>query len=89
MSEWTPTNIREQVLAAVEKHAKNREALANATDDTRFLADLGIASASLIDIVLVLEDEFSFQITDEELKRMVTVGSAVKMLEEKLRAAGR
>ncbi|OGY09593.1 MAG: hypothetical protein A2700_01060 [Candidatus Blackburnbacteria bacterium RIFCSPHIGHO2_01_FULL_44_64] len=89
MDKWTTDDIRKKVLSAVAKYTKNQEAWNNATDNTRFVGDMGINSASLIDIVLELEDTFGFDIDDQEVKRIVTVGTAVAVLEQKLTAAGR
>ena len=58
MDKWTTDDIRKKVLSAVAKYTKNQEAWNNATDNTRFVGDMGINSASLIDIVLELEDTF-------------------------------
>jgi acyl carrier protein len=72
-----------QVTTIVTKFAKNQAALANITPATRFREDLDISSASLIDIVLDLEDTFGLTIEDEELKQITTVGSAVELIEAK------
>src|SRR5688500_13886491 len=80
----TPMNeTNGKVTTIVTKFAKNRAALADVTPDTRFREDLDISSASLIDIVLDLEDTFSLTIDDDELKQITTVGAAVELIEAK------
>lgn len=76
-----------QVRDIVNKFAKNQEAANNATDATSFRGDLGISSASLIDIVLDLEDTFGLTIDDEEVKQIDTIGAAVALIEAKKQAA--
>ena len=78
--------ITERVTGIVAKFAKNKAALAVITPTTRFREDLDISSASLIDIVLDLEDTFSLTIEDEELKQITTVGAAVELIEAKQKA---
>ena len=76
----------EKVTEIVTKFAKNKAALAAVTPTTRFREDLDISSASLIDIVLDLEDTFGLTIGDEELKQITTVGAAVDLIESKQQA---
>ena len=76
----------EKVTEIVTKFAKNQAALATITPTTRFREDLDISSASLIDIVLDLEDTFGLTIEDEELKQIITVGAAVALIESKQKA---
>jgi acyl carrier protein len=75
-----------KVTEIVTKFAKNSAALATVTPATRFREDLGISSASLIDIVLDLEDTFRLTIDDDELKQITTVGAAVELIESKQKA---
>jgi acyl carrier protein len=76
----------QQVTEIVTKFAKNKAALTTITPTTRFREDLDISSASLIDIVLDLEDTFNMAIGDEELKQITTVGAAVALIESKQKA---
>ncbi|HET7768324.1 MAG TPA: acyl carrier protein [Chloroflexota bacterium] len=76
----------QQVTEIVTKFAKNQAALATISPTTRFREDLDISSASLIDIVLDLEDTFSLTIEDDELKQITTVGAAVELIESKQKA---
>ena len=79
----------DKVTEIVTKFAKNKAALATVTPTTRFREDLDISSASLIDIVLDLEDTFSLTIEDEELKQITTVGAAAELIESKQKAGVR
>ncbi|HEU5318015.1 MAG TPA: acyl carrier protein [Chloroflexota bacterium] len=78
-----------QVTSIVAKFAKNQSGLASVTPATRFREDLDVSSASLIDIVLDLEDTFQLTISDEELKQITTVGAAADLIDAKQLAAKR
>lgn len=79
----TRNDIFQKVLQIVKPFVKNQEAFSNATDDTRFIEDLKINSARLVDIVLDFEDEFEFPISDEEAEEIQTIGSAVNLITAK------
>lgn len=46
----------------------------------KFIADLGIDSLDVVEIVMALEDEFSTEITDEQAEKAVTVGDALDLV---------
>ncbi len=73
----------QKVLKIVKPYVKNQEAFANATASTRFIDDLKINSARLVDIILAFEDEFHFAISDEEAEQILTVGKAVDLITKK------
>lgn len=50
--------------------------------DKSFTDDLDIDSISMMTIVVNAEDKFDVKIPDEEVKNLVTVGDAVKFIEE-------
>jgi len=78
--------IFQKVLHIVKPFVKNQEAFTNATDETRFIEDLKINSARLVDIVLAFEDEFQFPISDDEAEEIQTIGSAVNLIQKKKQA---
>lgn len=45
-------------------------------------------STQHLNFVLALEETFQFQLSPEETERIHTIGDAVKLMEEKLQAAG-
>ncbi len=75
--------VFQKVLHIVKPFVKNQEAFNSATDATRFIEDLKINSARLVDIVLAFEDEFQFPISDDEAEEIQTVGSAVELILQK------
>lgn len=75
--------VFQKVLQIVKPFVKNPEAFASATSATRFIDDLKINSARLVDIVLAFEDEFHFAISDEEAEEIQTIGAAVSLITKK------
>ncbi len=53
------------------------------TDDAKFIDDLGADSLDTVELVMALEEEFGIEIPDEDAEKMVTVGEAVKYIEQK------
>lgn len=58
------------------------------TDDVKPVAKLGADSLELIDLIMLLEDEFDVIITDEEVPDgpALTVGEWIQMVEKKVEA---
>jgi len=54
-----------------------------ATDDAKFIDDLGADSLDTVELVMALEEEFGIEIPDEDAEKMVTVGEAIKYIEQK------
>ena len=57
---------------------------AEVTPEAELINDLGINSLELADLVYACEEEFGFEIADEDLREFITVGDVVKYLEEKV-----
>ncbi len=52
------------------------------TMDARFREDLEADSLDLVELIMAFEDKFGGQISDEDAQKIVTVGDAVKYVEE-------
>ncbi|AGA11059.1 Acyl carrier protein (ACP) (plasmid) [Sinorhizobium meliloti 1021] len=50
---------------------------ARATDDASIVDDLGADSLEVAQIVMMIEDEFNIEISDESADAVVTVGDAI------------
>ena len=72
--------ITEKVIALITPYVKNREALSAVSKDTKILADLGVNSARLVDIVLAFEDEFDIEVSDDAADSIATIGDAVTLI---------
>ena len=68
----------------VKPYIQDQTAFENLTEETDFINDLKINSANLIDIILDLEDEFDIEIDEESMENMLSVKSALDIIENKL-----
>ena len=79
---------REKLITSLQKIVKpyiqDQKAFENLTEETDFINDLKINSANLIDIILDLEDEFDIEIDEESMEKMLSVKSALDIIENKL-----
>ena len=60
------------------------QAFENISEGTDFINDLKINSANLVDIILDVEDEFGIEIDNESMEKMLSVKSAIDIIETKL-----
>lgn len=51
-------------------------------EDTRLVADLGLSSFDLADIVVSAEDEFGVSVPDEKFPEIQTVGDVIRVIGE-------
>ena len=72
----------EQRVAAVIKEIL-RVDTAKIIPTSRIKEDLGADSLDQVSLIMALEDEFKGAITDDEAKGLLTVGDAVKFIEQK------
>ena len=68
----------------VKPYVKNEEGFNNMTEETDFLKDLKINSANLIDVILDIETAFDIEIDNASMEKMITVKSALEIIETKL-----
>ena len=54
------------------------------TEESRLIEDLGANSLDIMEMLMVLEDEFNISIMDEEVEQMKTIAGVVKVVESKL-----
>ena len=53
------------------------------SSETSFINDLGADSLDQVELVMEFEDEFDLNIPDEEAEKILTVGDAIRYIEEK------
>lgn len=53
------------------------------TPDAELINDLGINSLEIADLVLLCEEKFDIEITDDDVHKFITVNDVVKYLDEK------
>ena len=53
------------------------------TEEASFIDDLGADSLDTVELVMAFEEEFGAEISDREEKKILTVGDAIKFIENK------
>ena len=76
--------VYEKVVQILSPYARDKEALAQVSGDSKIIADLKINSSRLVDIILAFEDEFDIEVDDDEAREVQTVGKAVEMIGAKV-----
>ena len=56
---------------------------AKVTEEARFIDDLGADSLDTGELVMAIEEEFGSEISDSEAEKILTVGDAIKFIENK------
>jgi acyl carrier protein len=51
------------------------------TDEASFIDDLGADSLDTVELVMAFEEEFAAEISDSEAEKILTVGDAIKFVE--------
>ena len=79
---------RKELITSLQKiikpYSQNQEAFKNLSEGTDFINDLKINSANLIDIILDVEDEFGIEIDNKSMEKMLSIKSAIDIIESKL-----
>lgn len=79
---------KEELISAlktiVKPYVQDEQAFENVTENTDFIKDLKINSANLVDIALDVEEQYDIEIDNASMERMLTVGSAVDIITQKL-----
>lgn len=83
--EGMPETIAERVKRIIAEQLGCRKV--EVVDTARFAEDLGADSLDSIELVMAIEEEFNGDIPDEEAEKLITVGQAVKYVEDKIAAA--
>jgi len=56
---------------------------AKVTEEANFIDDLGADSLDTVELVMSFEEEFGSEISDSEAEKILTVGDAIKFIENK------
>tara|TARA_Y100000816_G_scaffold227413_1_gene172464 strand:- start:3943 stop:4233 length:291 start_codon:yes stop_codon:yes gene_type:complete len=75
------TDISNKVRKIVADHLGIDEA--KVTEESSFIDDLGADSLDTVELVMAFEEEFGSEISDSEAEKILTVGDAVKFIENK------
>ena len=83
---WTRETLRADLVALFDHHAQAETAV---TEQSHLVADLGIDSLGVMEVIADIEDKFKISIPDEALREVDTIGDVAKAIESKLAAQGR
>ena len=79
MSEEQNKEIQEKVKAIIIKQLGVSEGEVKV--EKSFVDDLGADSLDIVELVMAMEDEFGFEIPDEEAENIRTVGDAMTYIQ--------
>jgi acyl carrier protein len=83
---WTRENVRSEVREILRPHVATGSELSEAS---HLVADLGIDSLGVMEVVADLEDKFKLRIPDEALREVDTVADVERAIEVRLKTEGR
>jgi acyl carrier protein len=52
------------------------------TPEAKFIEDLGADSLDIVELIMALEEEFGYEIPDEEAEKLLNVGDVTKYIED-------
>lgn len=76
-------NKIERLKEIIKPYVEEKQRMENVDESTKFIDDLAINSAHLVDIILDVEDAFDIRIENEEMENMLDVGTALRIIEDK------
>jgi acyl carrier protein len=74
-------DVAKRVKKIVEDHLGVDEA--KVTEEASFIDDLGADSLDTVELVMAFEEEFGSEISDSEAEKILTVGDAIKFIDNK------
>jgi acyl carrier protein len=83
---WTKERVREEVFTILKMHLQGDTQL---SEKSALVADLGIDSLGVMEVVADLEDKFKLHIPDDALRDVDTVGDVAKAITTRLERDGR
>ena len=75
------SDISSRVKAIVVEHLGVEDS--KVVDSASFIDDLGADSLDTVELVMAFEEEFGSEISDSDAEKILTVGDAVKFIENK------
>ena len=78
------TIIIEKLRHIIEPYVQNKDELDNFSEETRFIKDLKINSAHLVDVFIDAEDEFDIIIDNDALENVQNTGDVIDLVQKKL-----
>ncbi|MGO2358290.1 acyl carrier protein [Mesonia sp.] len=79
----TEKELIETIKKIVKPYVQREEGLKEFSKETKFIKDLEINSANLVDVILDVEDEFDIEIDNDSMEGMRSVGDAIEIVKKK------
>jgi len=77
------SDVAERVKKIIVEHLGVEES--KVVEDAGFIEHLGADSLDTVELVMAFEEEFSIEIPDEAAEKILTVGDAIKHIEEEVK----
>jgi len=74
----------EAIKEIIKPYVQNEEAFENLSLQSKFIEDLEINSANLVDIILDVEDKYDIEIDNDSMEKMMDPASAIEVIQSKL-----
>lgn len=81
------SEIVDKLLEIITPYVPDKEVLGSLSEETNLVTELAINSANLVDVIIDVELAFDIEIEDDVVERMVVVGDAVSIIQERAQAA--
>ena len=76
------SDVAEKVKKIIAEHL-GIDDMEKITNEAKFIDDLGADSLDTVELVMAFEEEFGSEISDSDAEKILTVGDAVKFIENK------
>lgn len=86
---WNRNNVANTIIELFTKQRQSEGSDVVVTESAKIVADLGIDSLGIMEVLSDVEDTFGLVIPDESLKSIETVGHVIEAITEKLASGGR
>jgi acyl carrier protein len=83
---WTEESVTTELIQLFGQHAQPGTPVTGAS---HLVADLGIDSLGVMEILGAIEDKFDLKIPDDALRDVETVADVATAIQKRLRSAGR
>lgn len=75
------SDIAERVKSIISEQLKIKSE--KIIEEAKIMDDLGAESLDMVELIVMLEEDFDIKILDEEAKKIITVGNAIEYIEDK------
>ena len=86
MAAWNKASVRGELIKVFAQHAQSGTEV---QESSHLVADLGIDSLGVMEVIADLEDAFEITIPDEALREVDTIADVASAIDAKLAADGR